>query len=80
MCSKASFIAAVISEMLVHYEDEQLERLKKKLFYTAPELCNHQWSVLYDYVKEVYKEDQTICNIYNEGYKKYIKHFVTIYN
>lgn len=75
MCSKAQFIASVVAEMINIHDDEHLERFKKKLFYTAPEICNQQWIDLFNYVRIKYSDDAEICDIYNKGYKSYVEEF-----
>ena len=75
MCSRAQFIASVVTEMIHVHDDKILKCFKKKLFYTAPEICYQKWTELYNYVSIKYNNDDKICDIYNEGYTSYVHEF-----
>ena len=85
MCDKARDIAIVLSNMMIlipskfEKEHNYMLKLKNDLFNRAPELCNHYWTIIFNYVSRTFINntdwEKKMSVIYNKGYTDYINKY-----
>jgi len=73
MCSKARFIATVCQRIIkIKGDAPRVQKIHDTAFYTAPEICDLLWNDLFQVVVDDYKDDGSVCRIYNESYRAYM--------
>lgn len=81
MCDKSYFIAYALTEMIdIIPKDNKaeiyyMEKLKEDVFHKAPEICDHHWTDIYNYVSRVFSVDteweKKLCTTYNNLFIEY---------
>lgn len=84
MCEEAENIADTIQRLIdlvpEDVDTHNLERLKQKAWYSAPEICRNLWQKLYTTLRHNYDTGEyyqhKMCEEYNKGYKDYLRKFI----